>query len=80
MTPVGRDILERLENGDDDELALTPALIAVNTEWGHQTIREHMADLREHVLIEYREKVRGIYRLTELGREYLANKIDVEYL
>ena len=80
MTPVDRDILERLENGDEDELALTPALISVNTDWGHQTIREHMSDLREHGLIEYHEKERGIYRLSELGREYLAGKIDADYL
>jgi predicted transcriptional regulator len=80
MTPVDRDILEKLENGDEDELALTPALIAVNTDWGHQTIREHMSDLRGHGLIEYYDKKRGIYCISDLGREYLAGNVDAEEL
>ena len=80
MTPVDRDILERLENGDGDELVLTPALIAVNTDWGHQTVREHVSDLRKHGLIEYHDQERGIYRLSNLGREYLAGEIDADEL
>ncbi|MDB2283052.1 winged helix-turn-helix domain-containing protein [Halorubrum ezzemoulense] len=80
MTPVDRDILERLENGDENELVLTPALIAANTDWGHQTIREHVSKLREYGLVEYCEKERGIYRLSDLGREYLAGELDTEEL
>ncbi|WP_152420922.1 helix-turn-helix domain-containing protein [Halorubrum coriense] len=80
MTPVDRDILERLENGDEDELVLSPALIAVNTDWGHQTIREHVSILREHGLIEYHNKERGIYRLSELGREYLTGDLHADDL
>ena len=80
MTPVDRDILERLDNGGEDELVLTPALIAANTDWGHQTVREHVSDLRKHGLIEYHDQERGIYRLSSLGRQYLSGEVDVEYL
>jgi len=80
MTPVDRDILEILENGGESELALTPALIAVNTDWGHQTVREHVSDLRKHGLIEYHDQERGIYRLSDLGRQYLSGNLDAEYL
>ncbi|OYR61564.1 hypothetical protein DJ80_12200 [Halorubrum ezzemoulense] len=76
MTPVDRDILERLENGDEDELALTPALIAVNSDWGHQTVREHVSILRKQGLIEYYNQDRGIYCLSERGRQFLSGEID----
>ncbi|AZQ14516.1 ArsR family transcriptional regulator [Halorubrum sp. PV6] len=76
MTPVDRDILEKLANGDEDELALTPALISVNTDWGHQTIREHVSVLRDHGLIEYYDQERGIYQISNLGRKYLRGEVD----
>jgi len=76
MTPVDRDILERLENEGNRELVLTPALIAENTDWGHQTIREHVTVLRNHHLIEYHDEKRGIYCLSERGKEYLQGKIE----
>lgn len=80
MTPVDRDILERLRNEGNRELALTPAMIAENTDWGHQTIREHVSQLREQKLIEYRDEERGIYQLTDFGRSYLKGEINVNEL
>ena len=80
MTPVDRDILERLENEGNRELVLTPALIAENTDWGHQTVREHVSILRDHELIEYHDKKRGVYRLSDQGRKYLEGQIKVTEL
>jgi len=80
MTPVDRDILELLENEEGRELVLTPGLIAENTDWKRQTVREHLSDLLEHDLVEYHDKSRAIYRLSNRGRSYLQGEIDVSEL
>ncbi|WP_410764754.1 winged helix-turn-helix domain-containing protein [Haloferax sp. DFSO60] len=80
MTPTDRAILERLRNEGNDELVLTPALIAENTDYARTTIREHLATLLEHELVEYHDEERAIYRLSERGRGYLAGEIDGEEL
>jgi len=78
MTPVDRDILELLENDPGKkELALTPRLISENTDWGADTVREHLLELRDHGLVEYRDEPAGIYQLSERGRNYLAGELDV---
>ena len=76
MTPVDRDILERLRNRGNRELVLSPALIAANTDWSHQTVREHVSDLRDHDLIKYHNRKRGVYCLSDRGRKYLEGEID----
>jgi len=80
MTPVDRDILELLQNEDGRELVLTPGLIAENTDWGRQTVREHLTTLRNQHLVEYYDESRAIYQLSELGRDYLNGEISVEQL
>jgi len=80
MTPADRAILERLRNEGNDELALTPALIAVNTDYARTTVREHMANLLEHDLIEYYDEERAIYRLSSRGHDYLAGELDADEL
>jgi len=80
MTPVDRSILERLQNEGNQELALSPAMIAENTDWGHQTVREHVSVLRDHDLIEYKDKERGVYQLSDRGRAYLKGELNVEVL
>jgi predicted transcriptional regulator len=81
MTPVDRDILELLENaGGVRELRMNPRHISVNTDWGHQAIREHVLTLRNADLIEYHDADKGIYQLSERGREYLAGDLDVSEL
>ena len=47
ITPVDRDILERLRNEGNNELVLTPALISDNTDWGRNEVRKHLMMLRE---------------------------------
>lgn len=39
MTPTDRAILERLRNEGNDELVLTPGLIAENTDYARTTVR-----------------------------------------
>ena len=81
MTPADRAILELLWNeGKNDELVLTPALIAENTDYARTTVREHMLELRNRGLVEYHDEERAIYRLTQKSRAYLAGELDVEEL
>lgn len=80
MTPVDRDILERLQNEGNRELVLNPASIAANTDWSHQTVREHVSNLRDHDLIEYHNQKRGVYCLSDRGRKYLNGEIDASEL
>lgn len=81
MTPVDRDILELLRNeGGRTELVLTPRLIAENTDWGRQTVREHLMVLREKNMVEYYDEAGAIYRLSDKGRDYLKGEIAPEEL
>ncbi|OYR66488.1 hypothetical protein DJ79_12255 [Halorubrum ezzemoulense] len=80
MTPADRAILERLWNEGNDELVLTPALIAENSDYARTTIREHMIELRNHGLIEYHDEDRAIYRLTQKGRSYLTGELEIDEL
>lgn len=80
MTPTDRAILERLQNEGNDELVLTPGIIAENTDYARTTVREHISELRDHGLVEYHDESRAIYRLSETGRAYLAGEIPPEEL
>ena len=80
MTPVDRDILELLQNGGQRELILTPGVIAANTDWKRQTVREHLLLLSDHGLVEYHDESRALYRLSDRGRSYLHGEVDVDSL
>lgn len=81
MTPSDRDILDLLANaGGERELVLTPRLIAENSNWARDTVREHVVILRNEGLLEYHDESAGIYRLSNRGRAYLAGELDVEEL
>jgi predicted ArsR family transcriptional regulator len=77
MTPIDRDILELLENGGD-ELVFSPAVIAANLDWSHDSIRRHMKGLREQGLVEYYDETRGLYQLSERGRAWLRGDLPTE--
>ncbi|MFC7203675.1 helix-turn-helix domain-containing protein [Haloferax namakaokahaiae] len=74
------EILSPNSNEGNDELVLTPALIAENTDYARTTIREHLATLLEHGLVGYHDEARAIYRLSEKGRGYLAGEIGATEL
>nr|WP_121741707.1 ArsR family transcriptional regulator [Natronorubrum halophilum] len=81
MTPVDRDILELLTNeGGPHELVLSPRIIAENTDWSRQTVRDHLMTLRDRRLVEYHDESGGIYRLSDRGRSYLEGELDVAEL
>lgn len=76
MTPMDRDILERLQNPGNDELVLSPRMIAENTDWKRTSIREHLTTLRERGLVEYYDEEGGVYQLSETGRKWLQGEIS----
>lgn len=80
MTPVDRDILERLWNEGNRELRLTPGMIAENVDWGDQAVREHVLTLREYELVEHADETRGVYQLSDRGRSWLEGDLPTEAL
>lgn len=80
MTPVDRDILERLRNEGNEEIVLTPALVSDNTDWGRNAVRKHMMTLRERGLVEYYDEDRAVYQLSERGRAWLQGELSTEEL
>jgi DNA-binding transcriptional ArsR family regulator len=80
MTPVDRAILERLYNEGNDELVLSPGLIAANIDYQRPTVREHLMTLREQGLVTYYDEDRAIYQLTETGRQWVTGEIPTAEL
>ena len=80
MTPVDRDVLELLLNADGRELVLTPGVIAANTDWERQTVREHLLRLSDAQLVEYHDESRALYQLSDRGRRYLRGDLAVSAL
>ncbi len=77
MTAVDLDILEVLANpGAPRDFVANPRVIAANTTWDSQTVRDHMKRLRDGNLVEYYDEGDGIYQLSDLGAQYLARAVD----
>lgn len=76
MTTVDRDVLKVLRNGDRQDLVLTPSVIAANTDWERQTVREHLLRLSDSGLVEYHDEQRALYQLSDLGHDYLSGEVD----
>lgn len=77
---MDRDILKRLWNRGNEELVLTPALIADNTDWGRSAVRKHILRLQEHGLVEYYDEERAVYQLSERGRAWLEGELSTDAL
>lgn len=58
----------------------SPRLIAANTDWSHQTVREHQVALRSHGLVDYHDETGAVYRLTGRGRADLEGELDASDL
>ncbi|MFC5367623.1 ArsR family transcriptional regulator [Salinirubrum litoreum] len=76
MTNADDRILEFLRNEGNGELVANPAVIAVNIGFSPHTVRERVGPLRSCELIEYHDGSRGLYRITDTGRDYLDGRLD----
>jgi predicted transcriptional regulator len=75
MTQGDDRILETLA---DSGLILSPAVIAVNTEYSRNYVNKRMAVLLENGLVDRVKD--GYYEITEKGRKYLAGDLDARDL
>lgn len=76
MTNADDRILEFLRNEGNGELMANPAVIAVDIGFSPHTVRERVGPLRGSGLIEYHDGSRGLYRITDTGRDYLDGRLD----
>lgn len=80
MTNADDHILEFLLNEGNREVIATPAVIAENIDFNAGYVRQRVSKLLEEGLIEYHDEDRGMYRITERGRKYLAGDLDASDL
>jgi predicted transcriptional regulator len=76
MTNADDRILEFLRNEGNGELVANPSVIAVNIGFSPHTVRERVGPLRRSGLVEYHDEDRGLYRITDTGRDYLEGRLD----
>ena len=80
MTRADDAILEFLLNDGNEDLIATPAVIEMNIEFGISTVRGRLRKLHESGLVEYFDKSRGAYQISEKGKEYLSGDLDASEL
>jgi predicted transcriptional regulator len=76
MTNADDRILEFLRNEGNGDLVANPAVIAVNIDFSPHTVRERVGPLRRCGLVQYHDEDRGLYRITDTGRDYLDGRLD----
>lgn len=75
MTQGDDRILETLESSG---LALSPSVIAYNTDYSRNYINKRMRKLREAGLVDRPDE--GYYRISDCGRAYLQGDLDADDL
>jgi len=80
MTRADDAILEFLLNDGNQDLIATPAVVEMNIEFGISTVRGGLRDLHDAGLVEYYDKNRGAYQISDKGKEYLAGELDASEL
>lgn len=75
MNQTDDRILELLAESD---LALSPAVVAVNLDYSRNWVSRRMGLLQDADLIETAEG--SYYRITDRGRAYLAGDLDADEL
>ena len=62
-------------------VAMPPAVVSYNIDGvSHPTVKRRLPVLVENELLEKVDDKRGYYRITDLGREYLAGDLEAEDL
>lgn len=80
MTRADDMILEFLRNEGNRRLNATPSHIELNVDYGDSTVRQRIRVLYKADLVEYYDKDRGAYRITQKGCDYLDGKLDADDL
>ena len=80
MTRADDTILEFLLNDGNEPLNASPTFVEANIDYKISHIRSRMRTLHDAGLVEYYDEDRGLYRITDRGREYLAGELDADDL
>ena len=80
MTRADDTRLEFLLNNGNKPLNASPTFVEANIGYKISHIRNRMRELHEAGLIEYYDENRGLYCITDLGRDYLLGNLDAEEL
>jgi Mn-dependent DtxR family transcriptional regulator len=80
MTQADIAILEWLYNEPNEEIVASPSTISDNIDYAKPTVKQRCPVLRDQGLLDYHEKSRGVYALTDLARRYLTGDADREEL
>ena len=80
MTRADDAILEFLLNEGNRPINANPAVVQANINYQISHVRNRLRELHSAGLVEYYDEDRGIYRITEKGRDYLSGDLNAEDL
>jgi len=80
MTAADDRILEFLLNEGNRPLVATPAVIEMNVDYQRTHVSNRLGELLDAGLVEYYDKERAAYQITDRGRAYLAGELDANDL
>lgn len=75
MTRADDYILEFLA---EHNIVVTPHVVSANIDYNRQYVNQRIRKLADNGLVENTE--RGLYRITDRGRSYLAGELDASEL
>ncbi|MDV7349560.1 ArsR family transcriptional regulator [Halorubrum distributum] len=80
MTRADDTILEFLLSDGNKPLNAPPTFAEANVDYKISHIRNLMRKLHDPGLIEYYGEDLRLYRIPDLGRDYLSGQLDADYL
>ncbi len=80
MTRADDAILEFLLNEGNRPLVANPTTVEANIDYKISHVRRRLRALQDGGLVEYYDEDRGLYRISERGRKYLAGELDADDL
>lgn len=76
MTRADDRILEFLLNQGNEPLNATPAMIEANIDYKISHVRNRIRKLHTADLVKYYDEERGIYQISNKGKEYLIGNLE----
>lgn len=80
MTRADDAILEFLLNEGNRSIIANPSTVEANLDYKISHVRRRLRALEQSGLVEYYDKDRGLYQITDRGRAYLQGELDADDL
>ncbi|SFS41985.1 hypothetical protein [Halostagnicola kamekurae] len=80
MTRADDAILEFLLNEGNRSIIANPSTVEANLDYKISHVRRRLRALEQSDLVEYYDKDRGLYQITDCGRAYLEGELDADDL